>query len=433
MATKKPARGRAGSAFPIELRKAHEAIFVRPMHGGKLELLKRKAYNALLHNAQRKGADKSEYSISIGELAKSIGFDSNNYDALKDYLRQLQGTQVEWDFTTDKGGSSWGVSSMLSRVEIINHGMIHYAFDEKMKARLLDPEIFSRIDMRMVALFKSGYSLALYEACNRYKTNPSGVTSRLPWTTWRSQICGDESSLYDEFKYFNGRVLKRALAEINAVSDLEVEVLITREGRSVTDLQFKVTQRQQNALELHPSPHNAELKKKLRDLGLNDFQISDVFATKEDAAIEATIDYVEKRAANKRLAVLENIASYFMYAINRNLAPMKDKIIDEDPDDAKARKAAAVAAKLRQRFNDKRAAEARGYFHELDESHQGDLLEAFAQEIASSNKPIATAFRKTGITTPMVESTFFNWLGAREWGEPTDSELLAFALETAAE
>lgn len=73
------------------------------------------------------------------------------------------------------------------------------------------------------------------------------MTNEAPWQKWRWVVHGhvEDDSVLQEYKYFKKRKLMNALAEINALSDLNIELIETREGsRRVKNLQFRVTKKE---------------------------------------------------------------------------------------------------------------------------------------------------------------------------------------------
>ena len=155
VATKRNNQKKGSQAvYPLELKKAVEAIFIRPMQGSKITLVMRKAYNVLLQRAQEQGQEVVTYRVPLSEIIRDIHYDSHDYELLKQYLRRLNATQVEWDLLTEGGKKRWGVSTMLSEAEIVDRHL-EFSFAPKIKKRLLDPAIYHRIDLRLQTRFRS--------------------------------------------------------------------------------------------------------------------------------------------------------------------------------------------------------------------------------------------------------------------------------------
>lgn len=306
---------------PLRLRKAHEAIFIRPQEGSRLPLIVRKVFNLMLKHAQDVGIAHAEYEIPFRAMVKQLEYKSNDYDLLKNHLRELQRTQVEWDTLTEKGKRKWGVTSLVMYAKI-EEGKIMYAFQEDIKTQLLNPSIYLDLDLNKQNAFRKPSSLAFYEMCGRYATNPTHLTARLHWKEWRDLLCREEAALYDEYKYFNARVLKPAIAEVNALSDIEVKQVAKKEGREQVELQFEVRLKSANKSVLHEtSGFNTELYKKLVALGVNATRARKALSEYDHSRIEATIDLVAKRARTPNLPRISSMSAYFLDALRNGYVP----------------------------------------------------------------------------------------------------------------
>jgi len=78
--------------------KANEAIAIRPKRG-RLTLLSRRIYNALLYHSQKQGVDEPVYRLALSELIGDARFNSNNTELLKSHLRDMQATTIEWSIS----------------------------------------------------------------------------------------------------------------------------------------------------------------------------------------------------------------------------------------------------------------------------------------------------------------------------------------------
>lgn len=410
-------------------RKAHEAIFLRPVKG-RLTLAIRKGYNVLIKTAQEQGPDLDEFVLDYRVFTSLAESDSSNYEFLKDLGRRYVGTLVEWDSLSDEGRRRFGVAALLSRWELID-GKIHFAFDKRIKERLLVPEIYARISLGMQGKFRSSFALAIYEIAVRYATNPSRVTPRRPWTDWRGLMFGKEDiQTYSEFKYFN-RVLKRAIEEVNAVTDLDVQCIIFRQGKTVTDLQFKITEKQQQGLEFSdPNILNSDLTQKLLGLGLKPQAAIKVMNEHDEASIEAALAATKKRALKKGAEPLASPAAYFLHLLREgHFAPGASEALPS-PNGSQEDKAAAARDKVLQDYYDERAKEAEGLFRELAESEQEKFTASFREEVVAKNKALAAAYKKGGLKSALVKKSFYRWFGDQTWGHPTDTDLLNFAMRS---
>lgn len=94
---------------------------------------------------------------------------------------------------------------------------------------------YVRYKLKNTKNLKNQYSILLYPML---KDKPFG------WTVEVSELrrlIGATSSTYDEFKRFNDLVLKKVVAEINEITDLQVTVEKIKKGRSVHALRFNTS------------------------------------------------------------------------------------------------------------------------------------------------------------------------------------------------
>jgi hypothetical protein len=406
------------------LKKATEAIFIRPVPGSRLTLLKRKAYNVLLHNAQEVG-DASSYRIALRAVMEDMRFDSNDMDMVKDTIRSFISTQVEWDVMNEVGRKKWGVSALLAEAEI-EDGVLEYSFAPKIRKRLLDPEVFHRISIQMMALFRSQYALALYEICGRYRDNPGGVTMRAPWEKWRELLCGEDATKWQEFKIFNRDVIKRGAKEVNEISDIRIEPVYFKQGRSISDIQFKVMRAPQSKLALGDSNYlKSPLYKTLIDWGMQTQEARDLILNHDEAYLASQIRYVEERV-RKDPSKIGNKVAYLKGAIKGNYAKKETKALSAP---GKAKAAADAMEHLRAQFQEGRMKDARDMFGEAPEVEQNNWVERFELEVVSQNAALAQELKKRGMASKMVQGSFYAWLADTTWGPVSEGELLRFAVE----
>ena len=113
-------RRRTLNAEEQSVAKANEAIAIRPKRG-RLTLLSRRIYNALLYHSQRQGVDKPVYRLALSELIGDARFNSNNTELLKSHLRDMQATTIEWS-TSGSELKRWVSSQLLGTVTIEEQG-----------------------------------------------------------------------------------------------------------------------------------------------------------------------------------------------------------------------------------------------------------------------------------------------------------------------
>lgn len=289
---------------------------------------------------------------------------------------------------------------------------------------VMSPGSYTKLSVYYQALLRSGASLALYEICRRYATNPSKVTNRAEWEWWYGAITGNPvREELPEYKYFKRDVIKPAIAEINLVTDINIELIEHKVGRRVAQLQFAVTQSQQSAL-MFPAPPviDGDLVQRMMVLGLSQEDACDLLATNEEAKLRATLDLVETRIRSPKAGKIESPAGYFKialrdgYAAPTEVAKKTLSRLEKKPD------VEASISAIRERYLVERAKEAFSFFKELSDEEQGEWLARFKQSGAAKGISLAK-----GLATNTARTAFSMWLAAEQWADPTDSELLAFA------
>ncbi len=215
---------------------------------GELGLVERKIVNILLLNAYDKLLTSSRHTIPVRYLSHMLGWESSkNLDNLKQALARLQTTRVEFNLMHD-GQEVWQSMTLLAYAQItgsLNNGECTYGYVEELAAKLHDPAIFATINVGVQRGFKGGYSLTLYENAVRFKN----VRSTGWWSLEKfRQLMGANAPMYDDFKRLSSFVIKKAVEEINRISDIKLTVEYQRQARHVAAVRFLIEENPQSAL-----------------------------------------------------------------------------------------------------------------------------------------------------------------------------------------
>ncbi|TAK74151.1 MAG: RepB family plasmid replication initiator protein [Gammaproteobacteria bacterium] len=295
-----------------------------------LSLLQRKITNALLYHAYKELLLKEEHEITVKQLCRLIGYQGNNHAAIKEALRGLISTVVEWNLIDDKtGAENWTASSMLASV-CLDGPLCHYAYSPRMKQLLHSPSMFGKIDLVIQSRFRSSYGLALYENCIRYRG--------LPHTKWFEmelfkKLMGVPSGKYDIFRDFKRRVLDKAVDEVNTYSDLIVAADFIREGRKVVKVRFKLKERAkktrlgttQAAKRLTVKGDDEGLKAVLlQEFHLSEEQIEELLTAYDSQFVQDKVTLI-KKSKPFREGKIDNLAAYLFSAIKRNYQQPKSR------------------------------------------------------------------------------------------------------------
>ncbi|SAL75094.1 plasmid replication protein [Caballeronia peredens] len=445
MATKRAKKTDVVSPSSAELRKAVEAIAIQPK-SGKITLLTRKLFNVLLAVAQQADESGDTYRALLSDIVANSAFDSNDTALVKEHLRRMVSVQVEWSTGTSsqKPGRKWGISTLIADAEILEDPTtrrvwVEFSFAPKIKKKLLDPVQYARLSLQFQSQLRSSAGLALYEICVRYLTNPSHLTMRETWEWWRPILsgtpdteAGDEAKR--EYKYFKRDYLRPAIAEVNAVTNIFVELVEHREGRRVAEIQFRVTEQKQPmlALDEHPNVFDSTLVDRMVKIGIPLKDAQSLYADSEENRIRAALQMTEQRMRSTTLPPVRSAAALFKDALKKGYAPPLE-VLPPATASAAARVTAPGAddlkARLLSEFSAYRRKEARVLYDEQGEDEREIARQSFEEDILPGlGTHMRDDWRKRGLDSKLAETSFFDWLARKTWGEPTDGDLLAFTL-----
>ncbi|RJF96868.1 RepB family plasmid replication initiator protein [Noviherbaspirillum cavernae] len=427
---------RAEPDFP--LRKPVNTLAIVPK-SEKITVTARKIYNVMLHYAQRQGVAKDRYQVRLADIATGIDFNSNNTELIKQYFRQMATTGVEWQSPTTGEGARWSVSALIAHADLIQREgelILEWSYAPNIKQELLDPQRFARMSLQVQASLNTMASLVLYEICCRYADNPGGLTARQPWAWWRPVLTGapdSPTSAYLEYKIFNRDVLKKAVKKVNEVSDLEIELVEHRAGRSIQDLQFRVRRK---------APMLPQTEKAIEPVDLKTIGAAIKAGIPQDRAEKHLLKYGAKalddalRVMNERKGRvnMEPVRSPEKYLLTLLQSGQFGEQQPSAPAPRKVFDTKAERLKLIEQFMAQKRGELNEMFHEMPDDDQQAWIVRFEAEALPASEVVRKAFRTKGIASQIVRPLFFKFLGNAVWEEgwdkPTDSDLVDLAILT---
>lgn len=377
---------------------------------GKITLLQRKTWNALLWHAYNDLSTKDIHEISVLDAMRFVGYESHDDDYFKAALEALAGCKVKWNILDKDGAPEWGFAVLLASANIKN-GHCSYGFAPHLRQKLYNPDVYARIDLDLQKRFGSKYSLALWELCTDYLggKREAGETPWIAVAEFR-KLMGVEGGIYDSFKRVTERVISPALAEVNHVSDFRVTVEHQRQGRKVTALKFKMRR-----VAMLPEPENMQTSffpdlddmppvvRELGDAGLMKKDAWEIwqmgFAVVDEAVRPAPIGDVDKafhRYVQEKIHLLkrrqaagkiENITGFLREAIKRNYANPEFGQEGERRKIAEARQ----AEKLRKEEKQQLQKQLERQLEELKRSNDRALSALFDEMAASFSEELETA------------------------------------------
>lgn len=219
-----------------------------------ITLLQRRAWNILLARAFDDLPSSDRYQIRVRDLVEMLDYNSNDDAHLKEALEKLTTTAVRWNILRKDQSTEWGVFPLLAGA-VIKQGVLTYAFSPFLKERLHNPRMYARISLSFQNKFQSKHALALYELCLDYFDFERGY-GETPYISVEEfrELMGVDDDEYQAFARLNEKVIKRAVREINALSDLAVTVRFERKTRKIDALKFCVHRRMEMVLPFATMP-----------------------------------------------------------------------------------------------------------------------------------------------------------------------------------
>jgi hypothetical protein len=437
-----PKKRRRTTDGPVEiLRKPVNTLAIVPK-SARITPLGRKSYNVLLFEAQEQGLDKDVFRTPLSRVLKGVDFGSNHHDLVKKHLRAMVSTTVEWQSPTTGEGTSWNVSGLLAHAKLTkerNEVWVEWSYAVNLKQELLAPTVFARLRLEVISQLRTHAGIALYEICMRYRD--VGRTSRQPWRWWVPVLTGQpesERTAKLEYRIFKRDTLKPAIAEVSALTELDIELVEHKQGRFISEVQFGIRTRKQAALPLNgPEPVDLALIVRAGELGIADEKAEELVSEYGQEAVRAALEALARRAA---AAFPEPVRDPYRYL--RSLLPGEVSRIERqrtDIDDQRSLAAAEAPAKRHERWQEewlrRRRQQVVDQLASLSDAEQARLVALLDEDMAqrkvhpSIRKRLATS----GWQHPIVQSEMVRFYAegsiGSDWDRPQPGDLLAVAAE----
>ena len=223
----------------------------------KTKLVQRKAWFELIYKALPSMSFQNEFSIPIKDLKEAIGWDeSKNDESLKELLYQLTSISVQWN-VLEKDKEVWEANSLLAGCKIVKgSGICHYAFSPFLQKKLMNPEMYAKIDLIVSHKFKSKYALAIYCLALDYLNIKINYGEKNLSLEDLRKYLGLKEEEYKLVGDLNRWVIKPSEEEINDISDMIISIVPIIQKKKTLGFKFTMKLKEER-LFLYKSQKNS--------------------------------------------------------------------------------------------------------------------------------------------------------------------------------
>jgi len=274
-------------------------------HVGNMTLTQRKLINFLIYIAQKSG-NQNTYKTTISDVKQVCNFTSTENISVKEQLKDLAKTTIEFNYLDKDKYNIWGISTLLASALISpNHGTIEFEFSNLLKGRILNPSMYAPLNIILIAGLKCSYAVVLYEFLRDYLTAPS-----IPMLTIEDfkNLLGIDEGKYKSFPDFRRKVLNPAVEEINLKTDICCRFELIKEAgirNRYSHIRFFVSKKTGNLT----YEKNEDIKNEGSDLSMDLFEESTNQANKSVGQIPEDILFAVPEK-HRTKAVIELISKH---------------------------------------------------------------------------------------------------------------------------
>lgn len=412
----------------------------------KITVLGRKAYNVMLSIAQNQGIEKESYRAALAEIVSGIDYGSNDTDLIKKHLRAMASTVVEWRSPTTGEGASWTVCTLISHAVLTKKGgqvWVDWAYAQPLKQELLEPSVFAKLSLGILSQMHTHAGIALYEICARYKA--IGRTSRQEWRWWLPVLTGHPNSeklAKTEYRFFKRDSIKTAIAEVNTITDIEVELVEYKNGKHISDLQFLVRQKAQSPLPLKspPKPVDLTIIRLAVELGIGDDKAEDLVVHFGNDAVRDALRSLQARVATAFPEPVRDPYRYLKAILSGDHSkPAADQVTHEQTAHAIAieskNKKSAIRSGWHEEWVKRQRSKVTEMLLQMSEEGISDLTNALLENLEQSNAhpSLIKRLQTSGWNHPLVKHLMINFYAkaalGEDWEKASSDDLLEIATE----
>ncbi len=121
----------------------------------------------------KRNPEERVFQCDIGIIKRLSGLNDSDNSDLKDALRNLSSTKIEYNIL-NKDKEEWGIFSFLAEVKISTEGRgkpttVSFEFPSTVLKVVKSPNMYVKLDLLIIRGLNSKHSVALYELMKDYQ------------------------------------------------------------------------------------------------------------------------------------------------------------------------------------------------------------------------------------------------------------------------
>jgi len=198
-----------------------------------LTLNDRRIFNELIANAWESIEEDKEHVISKMSLKGSM----KGNERIEDTIKKLMSAIVETKMTINGQPATERIQLLgYNKSMSNNNGLLYYRFPDELRRLIANSNVWAKIERDVMFAFTSKYSLSLYEMVQK-RRNLRMQREKFSVEEIRN-LLGVPKNKLKLFGDLNKYAFKKAVEEVNALSDMEVRLVPLKRGRQVTDIEM---------------------------------------------------------------------------------------------------------------------------------------------------------------------------------------------------
>lgn len=266
------------------------------IHTSEMSLLAKKCVN-LCHFISGGMGDQEVYVVQTSFFTWMLGFASRNLPHLRKALREGQKASVELLLGDEDSANSRWVSVPLLSTTAIGDGTVRWRLPPEMQKELRSSGSKAYISMRVQSQLTIEHALTLYEIFSGFE-----MPCTTDWMTpdeLREALGITHLKSYENYNALKRSVIDKSLKDINAKSDLHVELEVASrgKGKTITHLRFHAKRNKNYMIGLDSEHERIAMQERYRilteDFGLSDKELELVQAVMEKDGERKVDDAIE--------------------------------------------------------------------------------------------------------------------------------------------